>query len=388
VIQYLLLLIAWLLLGLLSLGPPAFIFLYMKKSSNKPWPTIVDKNYQPKVSIIVPTYNESQLIRFKLANLIQLQYPKTLMETIIVDSHSSDGTAEILNQFCEENPQANFRVLVEEERKGKSHALNYALGHCCGEVVIVSDADCFWPSDILEKAMPFLADQTVGLVGGPKLLLNSDQTWVTRMEQEYLKSANFLRLGESKVGSTVFFEGGFSAFKKNAVDRFDPYCTGSDDCGTAVNVIENNYRAMLVPDAKFYSTFPLSLRNKLSVKLRRINQLVRVFAKYFELILKGRIKSKITVIPNTLLYLFSPIAFVFFLALTGLLVFSFPYLLLFSLLLFVPEFRFYIYQIIENNFLLVTGLFGVAIGKNFALWNQPEDRGWITKETLIRFNLI
>jgi len=387
--QSLFLLISWLLFGLLSLGPPAFLFLYMTKSSKDPWPTHIDKNYQPRISIIVPTYNESRIILFKLANLSRLRYPKNLMETIVVDSRSSDGTAEILKQFCEKNPQANVRVLIEEERKGKSHALNYALDHCDSEVVIVSDADCFWPSDILEKAMPFLADPDVGLIGGPKILLNSDQTWVTRMEKEYLESANFLRLGESKVGSTVFFEGGFSAFKKNAVDRFDPYCTGSDDCGTAINVIEKNYRAMLVPDAKFYSTFPLSLRNMVSVKLRRINQLVRVFAKYLDLMLKGKIKStKITIIPNTLLYLFSPICFVFFLALTGVLAFSFPLLLLFSLLLVVPKFRFYAYQIIENNFLLVAGLFGVLSGKVFSVWGQPEDRAFLTREVLSKSNLI
>jgi poly-beta-1,6-N-acetyl-D-glucosamine synthase len=361
----------------------------MKKGSDKPWPTLVNSNYQPKISIIVPTYNESKIIRFKLANLSKLRYPSNLLETIIVDSNSSDGTIEILKQFCEENSQSNTTLLIEEKRKGKSHALNYALSRCGGEVVIVSDADCFWPSDILEKAMPFLADPAVGLIGGPKILLNSDQTWVTRMEQEYLKSANFLRLGESKVGSTVFFEGGFSAFKKNAIDKFDPYGTGSDDCGTAINVIENNYRAMLVPDAKFYSTFPLSLKNKLSVKLRRINQLMHVFAKYFDLILKGKIKStKRTVIPNILLYLFSPIFFVFFLGLTGLLVFSFPYLLMFSLLLFVPVFRFYVYQIVENNFMLVAALLGVMSGKVFSVWSQPEDRALLTRDLLNEFELI
>lgn len=380
---------AWLLFGVIALGPPAFIYLYMKRSSKKRWPTKVDGKYKPKISIIVPTYNESSIINFKLANLSRLSYPGNLLETIFVDSNSSDNTAEIIQKFCRENPQTTVKVLVEDERKGKSHALNYALDHCSGEVIIVSDADCFWPSDILEKAMPFLADETVGVVGGPKILLNSSQTWVTRMERGYLESANFLRLGESKAGSTVFFEGGFCAFKKKVVDRFDPYGTGSDDCGTVIRVIEQDYRAMLVPEARFYSTFPMSLRNKLSLKLRRINQLVRVFAKYLDLLFKGKIKStKVIVVPNILLYLFSPVAFVFFFALTVVLLFNFPYISLVLLFLLIPKVRFYVYQIVENNFLLFAGIFGVISGKSFSVWSQPEDRAFLTYEALSRLNLI
>ncbi len=110
------------------------------------------------------------------------------------------------------------------------------------------------------------------------------------MEERYLKSANFVRVGESKAGSTVFFEGGFSAFKREALDEFDPYDTGSDDCGSIIGIIEKNYRAMLVKEANFYSSFPPSFKGKISIKLRRINQLIRVFAKYLDLLVKGKNK--------------------------------------------------------------------------------------------------
>jgi len=381
--------VAWILFGILALGPAAFIFLYMKRSSKKPWPTKVDNNYRPKISILVPTYNESSIILFKLTNLSRVKYPKNLMEIIIVDSNSSDGTPEVIKQFCEKEPQTNIKVLFEKERKGKSHALNYALDHCKGDVIIVSDADCFWPMDILKKAVPFLADSSIGAIGGPKTLLNSNQTWVTRMEEGYLNAANVLRLGESKAGSTVFFEGGFSAFKREAFDRFDPYGTGSDDCGTVIRVIEKNFRTMLVPEAEFYSTFPTSFRGKLGIKLRRTNQLVRVFAKYLALLVKRKVKvAKRTMVPNTFLYLFSPIAFVLFLVLTAFLIFVFPPLLLFLVLFLVPVVRFYSYEIVESNMLLVAAILGAIMGKGFSMWSKPDDRLWLTGETLSQFNLI
>jgi biofilm PGA synthesis N-glycosyltransferase PgaC len=381
-------LVVWALFGVLALGPAAFIFFYMKRKSSGSWPTQVDSEYKPKVSIIIPTYNEASIIGYKLVNSSRLSYPKELLEIVIVDSNSTDDTAQIIKDFsAKEN--LNIKLIVENVRKGKSHALNNALTQCCGDIVIVSDADCFWPQDILQKALPYLADPSVGAIGGPKILFNSKQTWITRMEEGYLKSANFLRVGESKAGSTVFFEGGFSAFKKEALDRFDPYGTGSDDCGSIIGLIEKNYRAMLVKEAQFYSSFPATFRGKISIKLRRINQLVRVFAKYLDLLVKRKVKAtKSTVVPNMLLYLVSPIAFVVFLVLTGYLVLSYPLLLVFTLLLLVSPVRFYCYQILENNILLFFSILAVLFGQKFSVWAQPEDRVWLTRENLSSYNLI
>jgi poly-beta-1,6-N-acetyl-D-glucosamine synthase len=379
---------AWLALAALALGPAAFIYLYMRRKSAAPWPCTVDSAFKPKVSLIVPTYNEADIIGYKLANIAKLTYPKESTEVVIVDSASTDGTAQVIQQFQSQH-DLNLKLIVEPQRKGKSNALNNALSHCTGEIVAISDADCFWPSDILEKSLPYLADPTIGAIGGPKILFNSKQSWITRMETAYLKSANFLRLGESKAGSTVFFEGGFAAFKREALEKFDAYGTGSDDCGSIISVIEKKYRAMLVTDALFYSSFPATFRGKIGIKLRRINQLIRVFGKYLDLLLKRKVNgAKRTVVPNTLLYLVSPVAFVGFLVLTGYLVFLYPLLLIFLALLLVPKIRFYTYQIVENNILLFVSLLAVLLGQRFSVWAKPEDRVWLTRENLAFYGLI
>lgn len=381
--------LVWLIFGFLSIGPITFIFFFMRRSSQWSWPTKVDTNYKPRVSIIVPTYNEADIILLKLTNLDRIRYPRNLMETIIVDSNSNDGTQEIIRQFLKRKPRINMKMLVETARKGKSHALNYALSHCVGDVIIVSDADCFLPQSILEEAIPFLGDPTVGAISGPKILLNANQTWVTRLEESYLRSANVLRFGESKVGSTVFFEGGFSAFKKEAFYRFDPYDTGSDDCGTVISVVERDFRAMLVPQARFFSAFPPSYQGKIMIKLRRANQLVRVFGKYLNLLSKGKIKTSLkTVVPNIFLYLFSPLFFVAFTILTLGLVATFPFLLLTSLFLMIPCLRFYFYEILESNLLLTASILAILFGKKFSMWNPPQNRIYFTKERLVYFDLI
>jgi glucan phosphoethanolaminetransferase (alkaline phosphatase superfamily) len=116
---------------------------------------------------------------------------------------------------------------------------------------------------------------------------------------------------------------------------------------------------------------------------------VRVFVKYLTSLAEGKVKgSKRTVIPNTLLYLFSPITFIVFAFLTALLLFSFPLLLMLFAFLIIPRIRFYFYEIFESNILLLMAIFGAVGGKKFSIWNQPEDRIWLKKETLSRLNLI
>ncbi|MEM4713403.1 MAG: glycosyltransferase, partial [Candidatus Bathyarchaeia archaeon] len=329
------------------------------------------------------------VIRFKLENLIKVKYPEDLMQIIVVDSNSQDQTVDMVKTFMAQCPRNNIQVLVENERRGKSAALNFALKKCKGNVVIVSDADCFWPSDIMEKTLPFLADPSIGAVSGPKVLLNPDQTWVTRTEDSYLNSMNMVRVGESKVGSTLLFEGGFSAYRKELLDSFDPYDTGSDDCGTIVALVEKGYRAICVPEARFYSTFPKSWREKIDIKMRRANQLVRVLWKYLGLLLRGRVRvSKRIIVQGIFIYLISPIMFIALAVTTACLLFNFPYLSLAFLVFLIPHVGLYLFELIQSYLILFVSMFAVLMNKKFVMWKKPRDRLLLQEDVLRKYQLI
>lgn len=384
-----LLIILWLILFSLSFGVLGFIFISMKNATIKPWRIKIDESYKPKVSIVVPTYNESSIIRFKLENLSKVKYPKDLMQTIVVDSNSNDQTLSIVNNFVKHHPEIKIQVLIESERKGKSAALNFALKRCEGDVVIVSDADCFWPSDILNKALPFLADPNVGAISGPKVLLNPEQSWVTKTEDAYLNSANLIKLGESKIGSTLLFEGGFSAYKKEVIEAFDPYNTGSDDSGTIIKIVEKNARAIFVPEARFFSAFPATWKGKMSIKTRRANQLVRVFSKYAVLLIGNRLKnSKRVVSQNVLVYLFSPVMFILLLIIAIPFLLIFPYFVAIFVVFLIPKLRTYLFETIQSYFVLFLTIFSIAFGKKIVAWDKPEDRSLVTEDMLRQRMLI
>ncbi len=383
------LIVLWTVFFALSFGAVLFNFASMRRVAHKPWPTKIEKSYRPKVTILVPTYNESSVIRLKLENLTKLKYPKNLMQIIVVDSNSIDQTLGIVNDFVKNHREIKIDVLIEKERSGKSGALNLALKQCSGDVIIVSDADCFWPSDILEKALPYLADSEVVAISGPKILLNPKQSWVTKTEDSYLNSVNLVKLGESKIGSTLLFEGGFSAYKKGVVKAFDPYNTGSDDCGTVIKILEDNFRAVFVPEAMFFTTFPASLRGKVSMKMRRANQLVRVFGKYAALLFRNRLRrSKRIVLQNIFVSLFSPVMFVLLIMTTVLLALSFPYFVAVFLVVLVPKARFYLFEVTQGFLVLFLSLFSVALGKKMTIWNTTEDRRLVSEDLLRQHMLI
>jgi biofilm PGA synthesis N-glycosyltransferase PgaC len=382
-------LILWLILCLLTFGVLGLTFIFMKRVAVMPWRLKIDRDYTPKVSVLVPTYNESAVIGFKLENLNKIDYPRILAQIIVVDSNSEDDTVTVINDFIKRHPETCIKVLAESERKGKSAALNLALEHCEGDVIVVSDADCFWPADILRKTLPFFGDPTVGAVSGPKILLNPNQSWTTRTEGAYLDSMNLMKLGESKIGSTLFFEGGFSAYKRGLLEMFDPYDTGSDDCGTIVALAEKNFRAIFVPEARFYTTFPTVWKEKVGLKIRRANQIVRVLWRYVDLLIRRRIKgSKRVIVQGFFNYVVGPVMFFALVVTTVFLLLSFPYFALIFLILLVPKVRSYLFEVVQNYVVILLSIFSVFFGKKFSMWNQPKDRMLLREDTLRQYGLI
>ncbi|MGB9816195.1 MAG: glycosyltransferase [Desulfurococcaceae archaeon] len=123
-------------LGLLHFGFPLVYFYYLKKLwLNKLWDVRSDPEYKPRVSIIVPTYNEAKLVRQKLDDIASQDYPKNLAEIIIVDSASTDGTLEVVKEWIADHRDIRAKLIQENVRRGKSFAINNALRLATGDIM-------------------------------------------------------------------------------------------------------------------------------------------------------------------------------------------------------------------------------------------------------------
>jgi cellulose synthase/poly-beta-1,6-N-acetylglucosamine synthase-like glycosyltransferase len=338
-------------------------------ATEKAWDLMTDESYKPNVSVIVPTYNEAINIIGKLENLSELDYPKDKLEVIVVDSASTDGTANIVRQYLKKN-SLPFKIFLLEEiyRGGKVQALNHALKYASSNIIATSDADCTWTPDSLRNAVKYISDPSVAAVCGQEVFTHHYQSSAIRTENLYRVIFNYIRLGESKIDSTITFEGGLALYKREILSKFNGDC---DDSQSALDLVQKGFRTVQVPDAFFISPFPSDWSRKSSKKIRRAQHLVEVFWRCARLDIDRRLRlhpwiSRV----NVFLYIINPFLF-FFLTITVITVlFRFPLLFFLLPLVFVPKARDLIALYVSNNFYLLIAIFQEIRGHKQIVWNK------------------
>ncbi len=234
-----------------------------------------NSNDLPRVSIILPTYNESNVILSKLDNIYAQDYPRELMELLVIDSGSTDGTAALAMKWCSEHPDLNCRVINEGVRLGKAHALNEALKHATGDVIVITDADSKWLGNSLRRAVELLMSEGVGAVSCVKAPITNNT-----IESTYRDYYTVLRIGESNRYSTPIFHGELAAFRKDLIMRFGGFPTdvGADDSHMATVLAINGYRALITRDVVCQELVPRAV-NYHRWRLRRAQHLIQHFIK-------------------------------------------------------------------------------------------------------------
>jgi biofilm PGA synthesis N-glycosyltransferase PgaC len=360
--------------------PPVSYYLWMKRKEKTPWGLKIDSEYVPNVTLIIATYNEAAVITKKLENVQELDYPENKLQVIVVDSNSNDGTLEACKGFLE---HVSFRypikLVSEEERLGKSHALNTALEFAEGEIIATSDADSFWERDALRKAVSFFADDSVGAVTGRENLLNLDKSVHTASEGLYRGFYYTLRLGESKIHSTLIFQGELSLYRRNSFDRFEDRPGYSDDTGTVINLVSKGYRCIFVPDAAFYDTAAYSLNGRLMLKSRRAQHLIAGIFQSLRFKLNGHLDLPWSIVLfNFYLHVLSPLlAFSVLLAAVAVLIVNFQFLWFVPILLvaalFFKKFRLFALSYFTSNVSLLIGLFQHLAKRRAVSWRKIEE---------------
>ena len=123
------------------------------------------------VTIIVSARNEAENILDCLRSLEALDYPKNLLEIIVVNDRSEDETEEIITKFIDRKSCFKYFKIKEviSELSGKASAIAQAIGQSQGEIIFITDADCVVPQSWIKKTSQYFTD-AVGMVAGFTLL--------------------------------------------------------------------------------------------------------------------------------------------------------------------------------------------------------------------------
>ena len=183
------------------------------------------EGWAPFVSIIVPAFNEEELIAAALTSLINLDYPN--FEIIVVDDGSTDGTLCIAQKIVDRYPGKRIRI-ISQSNAGKSWALNTGIVHAQGEFIVCVDSDSKLNINALRAGINHFQDPRVGAIGGFVDIINTSKL-ITRLQQlEYLIGLNFIRRGLSLFNIVTVVPGPIGMFRKEAILQVGAYNTLSD----------------------------------------------------------------------------------------------------------------------------------------------------------------
>jgi biofilm PGA synthesis N-glycosyltransferase PgaC len=211
-----------------------------------------DRAYTPFVSIIVPAYNEREVIAQRLENLFHLDYPPEMYEILVVESGSTDGTFEAVQESVAQRPRQApvLKLLREQERRGKASAINLGKRHAHGEIVLVTDANSAFDKSVLREMMPHFQDPKIGAVGGRYLVSNPDNVY-TSSESFYWDLEYIMRRGEAALDSACLFHGEINAWRKDLIAEADTEII-SEDLDMAIRIRRQGYKIEYEPGAIVY----------------------------------------------------------------------------------------------------------------------------------------
>ena len=162
----------------------------------------------PRVSLVIPAYNEERHLADKLANLRDLDYPRDLLQVIIVSDGSTDRTNEILARVDDPIIEA----VIRPTRSGKWAAVNEGARRARHSILVMSDAATLFQPDALRQLVRHFRDPRVGVVCGALRFRGGEEFKQT--EGVYWRYETMLRLMEARLGATLTASGAIYALRR------------------------------------------------------------------------------------------------------------------------------------------------------------------------------
>ena len=229
------------------------------------------------VSIIIPAYNEALNIAACVRSMLSLDYPKRLLDIIVVDDCSTDGTGKIARGFRKQG----VRVLSNSRNRGKAYSLNKGIAASSHGIVACVDADSVVEPSILKNLVGYFRDPKVGSVT-PALKVFQPKGFLQKVQAaEYLLNV-FLRKMLAFMDSIHVTPGVFSLYRKGIVVKAGGFEEGNltEDMDIALKVHEAGYRIENNMSAVSYTNCPSTWKALFKQRVRWYRGAIQNTIKY------------------------------------------------------------------------------------------------------------
>jgi cellulose synthase/poly-beta-1,6-N-acetylglucosamine synthase-like glycosyltransferase len=199
-----------------------------------------EEGFLPEVALIIAAHDEGEVLRERLDNALELDYPRERLDIVVALDGSEDGTRAIVEDFAEKGVR-----LLELPRGGKIAAQNAAVEATKSEVLAFSDANSLWERDALRLLVRNLADPDIGYVCGQLRLVHGGDG--ENQEGLYWSFELWLREQESACGSITAGNGAIYAVPRSAFLQLEP--GHGHDMGLPFRLRRRGLRSVYEPEA-------------------------------------------------------------------------------------------------------------------------------------------
>lgn len=214
------------------------------------------------VSAIIPVYNGERYIADKLRSILALEYPRDLLEILVVSDGSTDSTESIAEGFTPLGVR-----LLKIPRGGKCAALNAAIPQTKGAILLLTDVRQTLAPDSLQHLVDCFADPSVGVASG-ELIIRNPATQEEAQIESYWRYESWIRGHLSSLDSIFGATGPFYAIRRELAVPI-PVSMLLDDMYLPLSAFFRGYRLVVERSAHAYD-YPTSLQTEFRRKVRTL----------------------------------------------------------------------------------------------------------------------
>lgn len=212
--------------------------------------------WQPKVSVLIPAFNEEEYIADCVKSVLSLDYPSEKFEVIVLDDGSTDKTFDVAKRF-EKNARGVSVSVVRKKNSGKADSINQGLRIASGEVIATLDADSYVSPYSLQRMLVHFDSPDVAAVASAVKIRQAHSLVEEVQRIEYLY-ALFSRKIVNFINSVQVTPGPFSMFRKEVLVAVGGFDTKSlvEDQEIALRLQKAGYKVNSSIDSDVYTEIP------------------------------------------------------------------------------------------------------------------------------------
>lgn len=195
----------------------------------------------PTIHLILPAYNEADVVADKLHNVAKLNYPADKLKITLVGDGCKDDTMDIARLTLVELGQCPFDIEIDEhiENRGKIGVLNQSIGDSTADIIALSDISALINEQAMMIAAKRFMDEKVGVVNSCYQFAN----YSSEGEKAYWAYQSRVKKMETDTGSVIGAHGALYFFRRHLFTPL-PKDTINDDFILPMRIVEQGYKAV------------------------------------------------------------------------------------------------------------------------------------------------